>query len=69
MWIRFNSLFLYPHNETYLFLPPLSVFHTKIELSLEFTQRRLVHQRSFLTELLVGRQPYLTVSSQSYSTL
>ena len=31
-------------------------------------QRHLVHQYHFLTELLVGCQPYPTVSPQIYST-
>ena len=64
MWTQLNSLLLYPHKATSVFLPPIFVFHTKFEFSLEFTQRRLVHQKSFLPVLLVGIQPYPTDASR-----
>ena len=38
------SVFLPPPKATSVFLQPLFVFHPKLEFSLEFTQRRLVHQ-------------------------
>ena len=42
MWTRWNYLCFYPHKAYSIFLPPLFVFHTKFEFSLEFTQRWLV---------------------------
>ena len=57
---RSSSVFLFGY-----FLSSIKQF----EISLEFTQRRLVKRRSFLPELLIGHQPYTTVASAyRYST-
>ena len=44
-WTRINSLYLYFHKASSIFLPPLFAFHPKFEFSLKFTQIRLVHHK------------------------
>ena len=64
MWTWFNDLFFFPHKATSVSLPPLFVFRPKFELSLEFTQRQLVHQQKFLLMLLVGSKSYPAYASR-----